>query len=218
MKHFLMDRETEFLTGLMELGYGEDVEEKLKNISKEVPWASNWPMNLKSFWNAEAFMWEYKISKEKRNVIKSELESLNGKNLDLGCGAYSYVKNSVGFDLSPKMLSFNDNCIEKVEGDLEEDLPFSPGSFGSITAVFVLNYVKNLSKLFSNVRKILNDNGTFVAVLSAHGLNEWQKRKEVNHFSFNEWINLLQDSSFSVKSYEKKGLWFFRCEKCVNIK
>ena len=43
-----------------------------------------------------------KISKERRLLIEQELKFLfKGKNLDLGCGAYSYFP-SVGFDLSEK--------------------------------------------------------------------------------------------------------------------
>src|SRR3989338_7306111 len=92
------DPETEFLSGLIELQYGKNVEKELQQYSKKVPWAKGWPLDDKAFWNAEAFMWSRKISKEKRELIKQELEFLaQGKDLDLGCGAYSYVK-SIGFD------------------------------------------------------------------------------------------------------------------------
>ena len=152
-----IDAETEFFKGLIELQYGLNVEDKLGEISKNVSWARNWPEDKKSFWNAEAFMWNKKIDKEIRELIRGEVEFLSGgKNLDLGCGSYSYLK-SVGFDISEKMLNFNDNCLEKVIGDLENDLPFFANNFDSVTAIFVLNYVENYTFLLQEVKRVLKD-------------------------------------------------------------
>ena len=131
---FKIDSETEFFNGLIELQYGLDVEKKLRKISDGVNWAKNWPDDKKSFWNAEAFMWGMKIDQKIRKVIKNELDFLSeGKNLDLGCGGYSYIQ-SVGFDISEKMLIFNETCFEKVLGDLEKRLPFNDNNFNSIVS------------------------------------------------------------------------------------
>jgi hypothetical protein len=188
-----MDPETEFFTGLLELQYGQDVVGKLKNLSEKISWAEGWPGNKKSFWNAEAFMWEHKIEKEKRELIKKELSYLQGKNLDLGCGTYSYIP-SIGVDISEKMLQFNENCTEKIIVDLEEKLPFENNSFDSVTAVFFLNYVEN----------------DFVMVLSAKDLNSWQKQKQINDFGKEKWVEILVNLNFKVESYEKEGILFFR--------
>ena len=207
-----MDNETEFLSGLIELQYGQKVEEKLKKLSLNVPWAKGWPEDKKSFWNAEAFMWSRKINKEKRRIIEEELSCLSdGKNLDLGCGAFTYVKKSVGFDLSAKMLDFNDNCVEKVQGDMEGSLPFESGSFDSVTAVFVLNYVNNYQQLLSEIKRVLGKEGRFVMVLSSGQINDWQRQKEVNVFSFEKWVQVLEEKGFNVEFYENEGIWFFRC-------
>lgn len=203
--------ETEFLKGLIKLNYGEDVAEELKKLASSVSWAKGWPDDKKAFWNGEAFMWSYKINKERREVIKGELSALLGKNLDLGCGAYSYLP-SVGFDISEKMLELNDNCAEKIVGDLEKDLPFSDNSFDSVTAVFVLNYVENYKGLLAGIKRVLKDNGNFVVVLSAKKLNDWQRQKEVNSFSSKEWKKILEEY-FTVKFYEKEEMWFFMCRK-----
>lgn len=212
-----MDQETEFLKGLIELQYGLDVKKKLRRISRDIPWASNWPEDTASFWNAEAFMWGRKISKEKRALLQEELAFIlsgkisSGKNLDLGCGAYSYLP-SVGFDISEKMLLLNDDCQEKVVGDLERGLPFKDYSFNSATAIFVLNYVKNYLALLKEITRVLKSGGVFVAVLSAGEINEWQKQKEVNSFPSEKWIQVLETAGFRVDFYEKQGLWFFRCK------
>ncbi|MBU1876004.1 MAG: methyltransferase domain-containing protein [Nanoarchaeota archaeon] len=209
-----IDLETEFFSGLIELGYGQDVEDQLKKIAEKIDWAKGWPENNKSFWNAEAFMWNYKIDKIKRKLITEELAFLQegrGKNLDLGCGAYSYIP-SVGFDISEKMLLFNDNCKEKIIGSLEEDLPFKDNLFDSVTAVFVLNYVKNHQQLLLEIRRVLKEKGIFVAVLYSGTINNWQNQKVVNNYVFSEWRCILQKTGFSVESYEKEKFWFFRCK------
>ena len=203
------DFETEFFSGMIELQYGQEVEDKLKMLSEKISWAKGWPENNVSFWNAEAFMWKRKVEKEKRDLIKNELIFLNkGKNLDLGCGAYSYIP-SVGFDFSEKMLQFNDNCLEKVVGDLEKKLPLPDNSFSSVTAIFVLNYVQKCQQLLSEIKRIMKNNGYFVMVLSEKNVNKWHQQKQVHHFSFQEWNSLLKENGFLVKSYFKRGLFFF---------
>jgi ubiquinone/menaquinone biosynthesis C-methylase UbiE len=127
--------------------------------------------------------------------------------LDLGCGAYSYVK-SVGFDLSEKMLQFNDNCSEKVVGDLNARLQFGDGSFDSVTAIFVLNYVENLTGLLYEIRRVLRSSGKFMVVLYSGQVNPWQRQKEVCHLKLFEWKDLLVKGGFQVRGWEKEGLWF----------
>jgi ubiquinone/menaquinone biosynthesis C-methylase UbiE len=208
-----MDPETIFFKGLLRLQYGQDVVNELKDISKSISWAKNWPENDKSFWNAEAFMWSKKIDKDKKNLIEKELDFLsNGNNLDLGSGAYSYI-NSVCFDFSEKMLQFNDNCTEKVIGNLEKKLFFKNGTFDSITAIFVLNYVRNYLLLLGEIFKIIKNKSYFVMVLSAKGVNEWQSQKEVNFFTREKWKQILESVGFKVDDYEKKDLLFFKCLK-----
>ena len=154
---------------------------------------------------------QHKISKEKRELIQNELKFLEGgKNLDLGCGSYSYLP-SVGYDFSNKMLQFNDNCIKKVVGDLEGKLPFKDKEFDSVTAVFVLNYVKNYSHLLTETQRVLKSNGTFVIVLG--NVNGWQKQKEVNCFSLDEWAKVIKKIGFAVETYNEEGLLFFKARK-----
>ena len=216
--------EEQFLEGLLELQYGQNVVRKLIDCSSSVSWAHDWPKNDISFWNAEAFMWSRKIEKKVKKLITIELTSLlnlpltssltassNQKNLDLGCGAYSYIP-SIGFDFSSKMLEFNENCNQKVRGNVEEKLPFENKSFDSITAIFLLNYVTNYDLLFREVKRILKDNGTFVMILKNGMVNEWQRQKEVSSFSKEEWQSLLQNF-FNVHISTKENLLFFVCRK-----
>lgn len=211
----MADAETLFFTGLIELQYGKDVEKELKIIAEDVSWAKGWPDNIISFWNAESFMWKHKINKEARDLIAGKLVFLKGrKNLDVGCGAYSYLP-SVGFDISEKMLLLNDHCTEKVRGDLESALPFRDSSFDSITAVFVLNYVSGYHKLLQEAKRVLLPDGCLAVVLSANRINSWQRQKEVNSFAAERWVSILERAGFAVDFQVKEGLWFFRCHSRV---
>jgi len=213
-----MDFETKFFTGLIELHHGEKVEDRLRKISLKVDWAKGWPADKRAFWNAEAFMWGYKIDKKLRTLIAREVEFLSkGKNLDLGCGSYSYVP-SVGYDISEKMLQFNDNCIKKIRGDVEKELPFSSGEFESCTAVFLLNYVENYEGLLKEIGRVLREGGMLIAVLYSGKVGVWQRQKEVNDFSAERWKEILENEEFKVEGYEKDTLWFFRCVKQKVIK
>ncbi len=197
----------------MELQYGQPVQSKLKKIAASIPWAHGWPENKESFWNAESFMWVRKIEKNVREIIRQELQPLaRGKNLDLGCGAYSYIP-SVGFDISPQMLQLNELCYEKVQGDVEEKLPFKDKSFDSVTAIFLLNYVENYFELLQEIARALKPKGRFVAIFSASRINEWQRQKEINTFGVKEWEEIIKNAGFKVKSYQKKKVWFLKGTK-----
>ncbi|MBI2112683.1 class I SAM-dependent methyltransferase [Candidatus Woesearchaeota archaeon] len=220
-----IDVETKFMESLLEFNYGVDVTSRLKQLAKKISWAKGWPEKKTSFWNAEAFMWDHKINKEKRELVRSELSFLSNnrsikiqgtkerKNLDLGCGSYSYLP-SVGFDISEKMLSFNENCRKKIQGDIEQPLPFKDEEFPSVTAVFVLNYVQNISSLLSEIYRVLKIDGYFVAVLSSKKLNDWQRQKEINSFQAKKWANITREAGFKLKFYEKENLLFLKCRKC----
>lgn len=205
--------ETEFFCGMIKLSYGRKVEAKLKKIADKIGWAKGWPEDDKAFWNAEAFMWRNKIEKEKRELISKKLKELGrGKNLDLGCGSYSYIK-SVGFDISEKMLLFNDHLTKMMIGNLEDKFPIQDNSFDSVTAIFVMNYIRNYPQMLFEISRVLKPKGQFVAVLSSRKINDWQRQKEVNDFSAKEWVSVFERAGFLVKQYEKDGLLFFKCQK-----
>jgi SAM-dependent methyltransferase len=207
-----MDAETSFLKSLIELQYGQDVTKKLTSLAKNIPWAHGYPQDKTAFWNAEAFMWSKKIDKETRTLITNYLKSLEqGKNCDLGCGAYSYI-SSVGVDLSRKMLDFNDNCTKKFQADLETPLSLKNEEFDSVTAIFLLNYIQNQIPLLQEISRILKKQGTFIAILSAQNINPWQRQKQVNDLTHQQWLTILS-KHFTTTFEEKKKLWIFRCKK-----
>lgn len=210
-----MNPEDQFFLEKLELDCGnKKAINKIKKIAQQVKWLQGWPEDKSAFWNGEAFMWEKKINQHKRELIEKELRVLKGKNLDLGCGSYSYLP-SVGLDISEKMLLFNDKCKERILGDLEKDLPFKEKEFDSITLVFVLNYVKNLKIIFKEIKRVLKDQGKLIVVQYRGEVNAWQRNKEINLLSLNEWLKLIEKHGFKVIFKEKEGLGFFKCTKII---
>jgi len=209
-----MKSEDQWFLDKLELDYGDKgALNRLKKLAGEIDWLLGWPSNKRAFWNGEAFMWRNKIDKRKRGIIEKELSFLEGKkNLDLGCGAYSYV-TSTGFDISEKMLQLNEELISYVVGDLEEKLPLKDSSFSAVTMVFVLNYVLDYWNLLKEVSRVLKKRGQLVVVQSAQEVNEWQRQKVVQRMNFSRWQEVLEKVGFSVKFYEKEGLGFFKCVK-----
>jgi len=207
--------EDKLLIQLLELQHGAIEISELKETCSQVDWAKGFPESKEAFWNCAAFMWQRKIKKDKREMIKLEIQNLLGtskhKNIDIGSGSYSYIP-SVAFDCSKKMLDFNDSVLEKVQGDIEAKWPFENESFETVTAVFVLNYLKNLDLVFSEIKRVLNQNGKLIAVISATGVTGLHKAQEKQQRSFESWKELFSNYFAVEKSYKKDGLWFFCLE------
>ena len=210
----MADAETEFIAGMMQLHFGVDTKASLLKLAPYVPWARGWPEDPEAFWNAEAFMWGYQIPKDIRQAIAEEIAFLaKGKNLDLGCGAYSYI-TSVGFDISPLMLRYNERCSAKIVGDVEQLLPFRNNEFDSVTAIFLLNYVARYQQLLVEIRRVLRPQGRVMIVL-ARQVQAWQRTKQQNALTIVQWKALLEKQGFSVSHYQKQGLFFLQGKKLL---
>ncbi|MFH1682875.1 MAG: class I SAM-dependent methyltransferase [Candidatus Woesearchaeota archaeon] len=210
----MKDWEKDFFTARLELDYGsQEAVVEIKYLAKQILWLKGWPKEKAAFWNGEAFMWQNKIRKEKRELISRELKFLKkGRNLDLGCGSHSYIP-SVGFDVSEKMLLLNENCYEKIVGDLEKKLPFAEGEFDSVTLIFVLDYVNEYAALLKEVFRVLRKEGALMIVQSMKEVNAWQRQQKVNNFDGGDWKRILLESGLKIDYSQKEGLSFFKCRK-----
>ncbi len=208
LKEVAIERtEREFFNALMEFNYlkseskKSEVLAKAVRLAQSIPRYSSWPNDAKQFWNAEALCWRGRVDKEVRAAIAKELAHLeNGYNLDLGAGSNSYVKNSVAVDFSEEMLLLS-NAAEKVATDLEKELPFDDAAFDSVTAVFLVNYIKNFDNLIAEAKRVLKVNGKFVIVQSAMPVMELHRMHYRNFYGENEMKVLLKSKGFGVKSY-----------------
>jgi len=167
----------------------------------------------KFFWNMASYKWDKRISKEIREFIKKELSDLRGMNLSLGSGCYPYIKNSVLVDFSEEMLK-KVGGGKKVNLDLNKGkLPFSDSSFDSVTMVFIVDYLKNLDKLFKEVKRVLNKDGKLVVVNSKKPIDEFYRKQEVKHHDEESLKEILRDFKVNIKekSIGKRTLVFAEC-------
>lgn len=208
-----LDPETQFMLELMKVQASHRCSKKAIDTASRVAWAQGWPKNKVSFWNAESFLWDVKIEQSTKQLIEQELSSLAaGRNLDIGCGAHSYVHSLYGVDFSLKMLEKNTQCAYTLEYDIEQGLPSFAFLFDSITCVFVLNYIENVDLLLRDCMKLLADQGMLVVVLCASSVSSWHSQKVAHDMASSEWKQQLEHY-FKVQFYAREGLWFFRCSK-----
>ncbi|MCD9853344.1 methyltransferase domain-containing protein [Epilithonimonas sp. JDS] len=154
---------------------------------------------------------------------------LNLKNddkiLDIGCGTGNYTialsekgLDFIGIEPSEKMLNEAKSKSENVNWVLgnAEHLPFENKSFDSAIATLTIHHWKNLENGFSEVFRILKNEGQFLIFTST---SEQMKNYWLNHYfpemmkksiaqmpSFETIKNNLQNTGFEIKNIEKYNI------------
>ena len=119
--------------------------------------------------------------------------------------------SSMKMDISPKMLESNENAKEKILGDIEKKLPFNSNSFDSITAIFILNYVQNLSLVLEECKRVLKRSGKLVVALSGIGIHLRHKKHQKHNLNKEEWHSIFKEHGFVVEFLIEENIWFFVC-------
>ena len=90
-----------------------------------------------------------------------------GPVLDVGCGTGNLIRPLrelnvpvVGFDTSPTMLQTAPD--PRVRGDARS-LPFTDGSFGAVTALYMLCHFEDPNEVIAECRRVLRSDGLFAA-------------------------------------------------------
>jgi len=204
----------DFLTILLRLTYirnkkkRKQLMKRAKAIANKIPEFKGWPKG-KKFWDVEALAWVVKIPKHVRQFIRKELLKrikLSGMNLSLGSGSYPYVRKSVLLDYSEKML---EQVIVKFKKKVVHDIqkipwPFKKNTFDSISAVFIINYLKNLKKVFKEAKRVLKTKGKLIIVQSAKPLGEFYRIKEAKEYKPDDIAKILKQLGFKTKVEKKK--------------
>jgi len=97
------------------------------------------------------------------------------KILDIGCGTgrvtrliSKKAKKVIGIDFSNEMIeiakekSKDIKNIEYQKVDITKKLPFKNNSFDKITAILVINHIKNANQLFKEIHRVLKKGGTLL--------------------------------------------------------
>lgn len=130
-------------------------------------------------------------------AMYSALGSVRGKIiLCLGCGAGEEcahikslgAKKVVGVDISKSLINTAKENFPDIEFQVMdmEKLKFAQSSFDLVYSSLVLHYVKDWTKVLSEVRKVLKKNGTFL--FSTHNPIYWSAFKKEDE---NEKLQIL---------------------------
>jgi len=119
-----------------------------------------------------SYQWVYFPETAKQLIQFFLSERIEGNNLDLGSGWYSYHPNSTAVDFSKKALDYNLSSKKKMF-NLEElgrgkRLPFKDNSFNSSTLVSVWQYIKHRGELMSELERVLSP-GSEVFIINERG-------------------------------------------------
>ncbi len=149
-------------------------------------------------------------------------DELDGLTLDLGAGTGAFTgllkqrcsKSGavVALDLSTQMNLYAKNKLKEsvvgwITGDAET-LPIANGSINQIYASLSLQWCYNLAQLFSELRRVLAEDGTaYVATLGPNTLHElkhaWKSvdnHQHVNSFlPVDDWLHAAKASGFSIE-------------------
>lgn len=112
-----------------------------------------------------------------RNQLRAHLIRVgNGKILDIGCGAGDDIKwceenalDAYGIDPSKKMCQLAKNFVSSPEkimlGDFE-NIPFPDSSFDLVMGRFSLHYLKDFSKAYVEISRVLKKDGIVLLIVS----------------------------------------------------
>lgn len=180
---------------------------KAEALASKIPEFKGWP-NGSKFWDVEALSWTENIPKQVREFIANELKSSikKGANLSLGSGSHPYIKNTILLDFSEEMLkNSSKERKDKICFNLNtKPFPFALNSFDSVTAVFVINYLKNLKDVLKEIKRILKPKGKLIIVQSAKPVSELYRIKEKKLWKSEDVEKLLKKLKFKTKIKNKK--------------
>jgi len=206
-----LDLKEEFMDRLIALNMIKNEDEKqraiesLKFLALKIPELKGWPEDKVKFWDMEATRWGLQISSDVREAIKQEILkriAKNGYSLEIGCGACPVIDGSgaTAMDVSEEMLSYIDK--EKygfvICADAENKIPFGNKSFDSVLMVFVVNYLKNLENVLSEIKRVLKKDGKII-IIQSDFIDRWYEIQEAKSYLANELKKIISKAGFAVK-------------------
>lgn len=146
------------------------------------------------------------------NVQKNIKNRYNINLLDIGCGTgdiikyfkkYSKIKFSsiTGIDISTNMLNIANKTIDNcsfLKADAT-NLPFKNSFFDIIATAFVIRNINNLNLLFTEIYRVLKNDGIFAFLEFSIPKNYLQKTIFINYLHL--WIKNIGDYYTKSKSY-----------------
>lgn len=149
------------------------------------------------------------------NAIKLLMKDLHRPFLEIGVGTGRFAeKLGIGFgvDPSPAALNFALKRGIKTREARGEELPYSDNSFGAVFLLFTLCFVKDASKVLSEAKRVLKEDGRLIIGIinrdSALGRLYMKKKaeghpiyKHAHFYRVNELAKLLIKAGMTAEAY-----------------
>lgn len=135
--------------------------------------------------------------------------------LDMGCGPGAYIdslklvcRNIVGIDQSEEFIKILSEKFPSVKAychDLNQDLIEADDTFDLVISPLAIHYIKDLTKLFSEVNRVMKKDGVF-AFSTHHPIVDFQDSNSGDYFECEKltqvW-NTLGDKTTEVTFYRR---------------
>lgn len=163
-----------------------------------------------------------KIYESEKRAIEVLVEKGDGKlalDLGIGTGLFTQILREkgyrvIGVDISEEMLKIaRKRGFEVIKHDLNFPLPFEKESFDLVFSMTSIEFLKDPTSLFNEIKRVLKSGGKFL-LITLNSLSLWAFKRRIEGFF--DKNNLFNKGKFyspnSLKKFFKEGWEILRCE------
>ncbi len=137
------------------------------------------------------------------------------------------INKYIWIDISENMLKNTRPYVEKIQSDLNQDIPLKDESWDIIISLFTLLHIDNIENFLKECYRTLKEDWAFILFHHIERKNyiyeKWKERFKIktNKWSYKQIENLLEYSFFKFNIYDIKEnnviIWkYFICKKEKN--
>ena len=166
--------------------------------------------------------WQRFLPRDLKNKVVVDLWCGDGRYADFFLS--KWVKEFVCVDISENMLKQAKNSLKKIKHDLNLPFPFPDNYADVVLSLFTLLHIDNLDNFFSEVYRILKDDGVFILFhhieRKNHTYGFWNQKFKIrtNKWHYEEIEKKLEYHFFKYKVFDVIENWiliwkYFICKK-----
>ena len=167
-------------------------------------------------------MWQRFLPRDLKNKVVVDLWCGDGRIWNFFIS--KWVKEYVCVDISQNMLKQAKNSFKKVQHDLNLPFPFEYEYADVVLSLFVLLHIENLENFFSEVYRILKQDGVFILFYHIERKNHiygvWKDKFKIQTYKwhYDEIEKMLEYNFFKFKVFDVVENWvligkYFVCRK-----
>jgi len=137
---------------------------------------------------------------------------------------WKWIEKYIWIDISENMLKKTKSFVEKIQTDLNTNIPLEDKTWDIIISLFTLIHIENIDIFFSEVYRIMKKDAIFILFHHTerknytHKIQNEEFKIKTNKWSYEEIENLLEYNFFKYNIYDIKEyntlIWkYFICKK-----